>query len=213
MITIGTGVCASICHAVISYGVRLRVARSTEKGTCQGLELRDEHQVWLSRFFHINQTIAKEEGPAACNRKMACIIPNVNSGPVDYTSIKSVAIALDVTQSVKDYLDNHPGEYLSQALVMSFVQRSWRLSERHAAGAELVFACCKTSDKRRQVIGVFEFSRRDIGEKFFKLQDSDENNRFIFLARPVDDETWNKYTGRFLEPVLQGQSNPVRYYE
>ena len=144
---------------------------------------------------------------------MACIIPNVNPGPVDYTSIKSVAIALDVTQSVKDFLDNHPGEYLSQALVMSFVQRSWRLSERHAAGAELVFACCKTSDMRRQVICFFEFSRRDIGEKFFKLQDLDENNRFIFLARPVDDETWNKFTGRFLEPVLQGQSNPVRHYE
>ncbi len=65
MITIGTGVCASILHAFISYGVRLRVARSTVMGTCQSLELRDEHQVWLSRFFHIYQYIAKEEGPAA----------------------------------------------------------------------------------------------------------------------------------------------------
>lgn len=151
--------------------------------------------------------------PATCNRQMACIIPNVEPGNVDYTSIKCAAIALDVTQSVKEYLANHPGDYLSQALVMSFVQRSWRLSERHAAEAELIFACCKTSDKRRQVIGIFEFSREDIGEKFFISQNSDENNRFIFLARPVDDETWNKFTGCFLEPALQGQSNPVRYYE
>lgn len=60
MITIGTGVCASIYHVVISYGVRLRVARSTWMGTCQSLELRDEHQVWLSRFFCINQSTAKE---------------------------------------------------------------------------------------------------------------------------------------------------------
>lgn len=147
------------------------------------------------------------------NRQVACIIPNVEPGNVDYTSIKSAAIALDVTQSVKEYLTNHRGEYLSQALIMSFVQRSWRLSARHAAEAELIFACCKTSDKRRQVIGVFEFSRENIGEKFFKSQNSDENNRFIFLARPADDETWNKFMGRFLEPALQGQSNPVRYYK
>ena len=54
MIIIGTGVCASICHvAYVSYGVRLRVARSTWMGTCQSLELRNEHRVRLSRFFHL----------------------------------------------------------------------------------------------------------------------------------------------------------------
>lgn len=164
-------------------------------------------------LFHINQSNAKEEDPVAIYRQMACIIPNVDPGPVDYASITSVAIALDVTQSVKEYLAKQPGCYLSQALIMSFVQRSWRLSEQHAADAEIIFACCKTSDKRRQVIGVFEFSRADIGEKFFKSQNSGENNRFMFLARPVDDATWNKFTGRFLEPASQGHANPVRYYE
>lgn len=38
MITIDCGVCASICHvAYVSYGVRLRVARSTVMGNAKAL--------------------------------------------------------------------------------------------------------------------------------------------------------------------------------
>lgn len=45
-----------------SYGVRLRVARSTWMGTCQSLELRNEHQIKLSRFFFlISYSIARDE--------------------------------------------------------------------------------------------------------------------------------------------------------
>ena len=75
MINTGKGVCASIHYAVISYGVRLRVARSTWMGTCQSLELRSGHLVWLSRFFRINQSNAKEGV-----RQQQCRIVSDSSG-------------------------------------------------------------------------------------------------------------------------------------
>lgn len=75
MINTGKGVCASIHYAVISYGVRLRVARSTWMGTCQSLELRSGHLVWLSRFFRINQSNAKEGV-----RRQQCRIVSDSSG-------------------------------------------------------------------------------------------------------------------------------------
>lgn len=53
MITIGTGVCASICHAVISYGVRLRVARSTVMGNAKALCGGTSIRYGSHAFFHL----------------------------------------------------------------------------------------------------------------------------------------------------------------
>lgn len=46
---------------VISYSVRLRVARSTQMGTCQSLKKRDEQQIQTLTLFVFNDLYCESD--------------------------------------------------------------------------------------------------------------------------------------------------------
>ena len=152
---------------------------------------------------------------ALCN-VMPYIIPRTDPRAVKAEDLPEKILALDISGSVSKYLAKHPRQALSIGHIMSFIQAAWRLNPENANDVDFIFACCKTPDNNRQIIGVFEFGRKDENgnhlDVFFQSP-VDEEGRMIFLAQPADEEMWNTYVGLMLGPVKQGEANPVRYYE
>ena len=155
--------------------------------------------------------------PKALWNVMPYIIPRTDPReitPKDLGKIK--VLALDISKSVCKYLEEHTNQALSIGHIMSFTQAAWKLNPENANDVDFIFACCKTPDYNRQIIGVFEFGRKDENgnplDVFFQSP-VDEEGKMIFLAQPADEEMWNTYVGLMLGPVKQGEANPVRYYE
>lgn len=148
---------------------------------------------------------------------MPYIIPRTDPREITTDDLKDKKVlALDISGSVRTYLAEHPGEALSIGHIMFFTQRAWKLKPENANDVDYIFACCKTPNKNRQIIGVFKFSRKDENGNpldFFFQSPVDGPNRMIFLAVPAEEKIWNRYVGLMLGPVKQGEANPVRYYE
>ncbi|MDE6637004.1 MAG: hypothetical protein K2K32_02065 [Muribaculaceae bacterium] len=148
---------------------------------------------------------------------MPYIIPRTDPRKITADDLKkNKVLALDISGSVSKYLSEHKGQALSIGHIMSFTQAAWKLAPEKANDVDLIFACCKTPDKNRQVIGVFVFGRKDENGKpldVFFQSPLDEEGRMVFLAQPAEEETWNRYVGLMLGPVKHGEANPVRYYE
>lgn len=174
----------------------------------------------LSRFYFIHNATPRESG-GTTNEPMAYCIPRIDPEEVNADDLTDV-LALDISGSVKAYMDkcekegNLKNHLPSPAMIMSFVQRAWRLNPLRAnRHVNRIFACCKTCARSPQIVGVFHFSRQDENgnniDKFMAYM-VDGDHRYAFLARPAEEDEWNEYVGKFLPPVKPGEANPVRYY-
>lgn len=131
------------------------------------------------------------------------------------------AVAFSVTTSVNDYA-RRPGvgtdTVLTPAMIMSFVQRAWKLNPAHANQAHLILAAYTTPEGKRLIIGAFTFSRSDrqsplTPDNFKPSSYGDDTDRFIFLAEPAEEAVWRRYVGHYLRPRKPGEANPVMYIE
>ncbi len=152
------------------------------------------------------------------------ISPSLDHRDLDLSQIDGIALGLNITNSVNEFIEKYGEEALTAANIMGFVQRAWRLNKDRASNARLIFAYYRTEEKRRKIIGVFTSGRDNkddqiIGEdnsevvsKLDQFVKSDEDHRYIFLAEPCEPSEWNKYINRYLPSPKKGEANPVRYY-
>ena len=121
-------------------------------------------------------------------------------------------IALNITASVNEQA---PDALLTQADIMAFTQRAWRLNHEKANDAKLILATYVVPDMGSLILGAFRFGRQDTtrgGDHFFVSPYDEDDKRCIFLAEPADASLWNKYVGHYLSKPQPGEVNPVRYY-
>ncbi|MDE6534729.1 MAG: hypothetical protein K2K82_01820 [Muribaculaceae bacterium] len=122
-------------------------------------------------------------------------------------------IALNITRSV----NGQPSDaLLSQADIMAFTQRAWRLSPKHANDAKLILATYVVPGRGRLILGAFRFGRQyehPGGDCFVRSPYPKDEDRCIFLAEPAEAEIWRKYVGHYLPLTKKGEANPVRYYD
>lgn len=131
---------------------------------------------------------------------------------LDFNELPENTIVLNITASVNG---QQPDAMLTQADIMSFTQRAWKLNPENARNTKLILATYTVPKKGRLILGAFRFGRqyRQEGGDRFVQSPYDEEGRCIFLAEPASDAVWRKYVGHYLPASKPGEANPVRYYD
>lgn len=133
---------------------------------------------------------------------------------IDPKTLPDNTVALNITRSVNGCPE---GKLLTQADIMAFTQRAWRMQPENARNTQLILSTYKVPGKGRLILGAFIFGRKNEYEDgrgdCFVQSPYDDPGRCIFLAEPAPEDIWKKYVGHYLPLPKQGEANPVRYYD